>query len=109
MVKKAVEDGGGNGAVAVEDGGPLLEGFVGGEHDGAALVALADDLEEEVGAALIDGEVADLVKQKDGWGEIIAQLGFEGAFVPLFWAAERVLITSIALAKRADFPHRHAA
>ena len=28
---------------------------------------------------------------------------------PLFWAAERVLITSIALAKRTDFPRRHAA
>ncbi len=75
VVKKAVEDGGGNGAVAVEDGGPLLEGSLVVSTDGAALVALADDLEEEVGAALIDGEVADLVKQKDGWGEIIAQLG----------------------------------
>ena len=81
VVEKAVEDGGGNGAVAVEDGGPLLEGFVGGEHDGAALVALADDLEEEVGAALIDGKVADLIKDEDGWGEIFAQFGFEGAFV----------------------------
>ena len=81
VVEKAVEDGGGNGAVAIEDGGPLLEGFVGGEHDGAALVALADDLEEEVGAALIDGKITDLVKDKDGWGEIFTQLGFENTFV----------------------------
>ena len=81
VVEKAVEDGGGNGAVAVEDCGPLLEGFVGGEHDGAALVALADRLEEEVCAALIDGKITDLVKDKDGWGEIFTQLGFENTFV----------------------------
>jgi hypothetical protein len=62
VVEKAVEDGGGNGAVAVEDWGPLLEGFVGGEHDGAALVALADDLEKEVSAALVDGKIAELVQ-----------------------------------------------
>ena len=72
MVEKAVEDGGGNGAVAVEDCGPLLEGFVGGEHDGAALVALADDLEEEVRAALIDGEVANLIEDKDVGRDIYA-------------------------------------
>jgi hypothetical protein len=77
VVEKAVEDGGGNGAVAVEDCGPLLEGFVGGEHDGAALVALADDLEEEVCATLIDGKITELIKEEDGWGEIFAQFGFE--------------------------------
>jgi hypothetical protein len=31
----------------------LFEGFVGGQHDGAPLVALADDLEEQVGAVLV--------------------------------------------------------
>ena len=62
MVEKAIEDGGGDGAVAVEDCRPLLEGFVGGEHDGAALVALADDLEEQVRAALIDGKITELVE-----------------------------------------------
>ena len=40
MVEEAVEDGGGDGGVAVEDGGPLLVGLVGGEHDGPALVCL---------------------------------------------------------------------
>ena len=50
MVEKAVEDGGGDGAVAVEDCRPLLESFVGGEHDGAALVAL-EDLRRAIGVA----------------------------------------------------------
>src|SRR5438093_976282 len=80
MMKEAVQHRGGDGAVAVEDGWPLLEGFVGGEDDGAAFVALADDLEEEIGAALIDGEVADLVEDEQGGGEVFAQLGFERAF-----------------------------
>ena len=30
MMQEAVEDGGGDGGVAVEDGGPLIEGLVGG-------------------------------------------------------------------------------
>ena len=81
MVKEAVEDGGGDSAVAVEDSRPLLEGFVGSEHDGAALVALADELEKEVSAALVDGKIAGLVKDQNGRGEVFAQFGFEGAFV----------------------------
>ena len=35
-MKKAIEDGGGNGAIAVEDSGPLFEGFVGGDDDRTA-------------------------------------------------------------------------
>ena len=51
MVKEAIEDDGGNGAIAVEDRGPLFKGFVGGDDDRTAFVALADDLEEQVGSA----------------------------------------------------------
>jgi hypothetical protein len=58
-----------------KDSRPLLEGFVGGEHDRAALLALADNLEKEVGAALIDGKIADLVKEENGRSEIFAQFG----------------------------------
>ena len=53
MVKEAIEDGGGDGAIAVEDSGPLFKGFVGGDDDRTAFVALADDLEEQVGSALM--------------------------------------------------------
>jgi hypothetical protein len=41
MVEETVEDRRGDGAVIVENGGPLLERFVGGQHDGTAFVAAA--------------------------------------------------------------------
>jgi len=56
VVKQPVQDGGGDGAVVVEDGSPLLERFVGRQNDGAALVALADDLKKEVRAVLVNGQ-----------------------------------------------------
>ena len=62
-MKKAIEDGGGNGAIAVEDSRPLFEGFVGGDDDRTAFVSLADDLEKQVGSAPIYGQVADLVNK----------------------------------------------
>jgi hypothetical protein len=55
MMKKSIEDGRGNSAIAVEDRGPLFEGFIGGNDDGTAFVSLADDLEKQVGSALVDG------------------------------------------------------
>src|ERR1700745_3951586 len=76
-MKKAIEDSGGNGAIAVEDRGPLFEGFVGGDDDGTAFVSLADDLEKQVGSALIYGQVPDLVQNKQCRREIAFELGFE--------------------------------
>jgi hypothetical protein len=39
----------------------VFVGAVGGDHHGSALVALADDLEQQVGAVLVDGQVAEFV------------------------------------------------
>jgi len=82
-MKKAIEDGGGNGAIAVEDSGPLFEGFVRGNDDGTAFVSLADDLEKQVGSALIYGQVPNLVQNKQSRREIAFELGFE----PRNWKA----------------------
>lgn len=77
MVKEAIEDGGGDGAIAVEDRRPLFEGFIRGDDDGTAFVSLADDLEKQVGSALIYGQVPDLVQNKQCRREIAFELGFE--------------------------------
>jgi hypothetical protein len=55
-VQKPIQHGSGQGAVVVEDSGPMFIRLVCGQHDGALLVTLADDLEEQVCAGLIDGQ-----------------------------------------------------
>src|SRR5439155_9727661 len=64
MVEHAIEDGGGDDAVA-EDIAPAAEGLVAGQDERPLLVAAADQLEEQVGAALVDRQVADLVDDQE--------------------------------------------
>lgn len=61
-VQETVEDGGGDAGVVVEEARPVLVGLVGRDDGGTAFVALADELEEQVGAGFVEGEVADLVE-----------------------------------------------
>ena len=61
LVADAVEDGGGERLVAVEDVDPVRVAEVAGEHHAAGLVAGADELEEQVGAARVGGQVPELV------------------------------------------------
>jgi hypothetical protein len=61
VMQKPVEQRGGERGVVVEDFRPGFERPIGAHQDGAALVALGDDLEQQVGAELIDREVADFV------------------------------------------------
>ena len=60
-MQEPIEDGGGEGRVVVEDFRPFFVGAVGAEGDGAAFVAGGDDLEQQVGAEFVDGQVSDLV------------------------------------------------
>lgn len=77
MMEKSVEHGGGESGVVVKDRGPLFVDAIGGEDGRASLVALADDLEQEVGAGFVDGEVADFVENQNAWPGIFAQLELE--------------------------------
>jgi len=80
MVKEAVEHGGCDGGVAVEDGGPLFEGFICREHDGTPFVASADDLEEEIGTALVNGQVANFIEDEKCRCGVFTEFGFESTF-----------------------------
>src|SRR4051794_6597333 len=60
LVGDAVDDGLGETGVG-EDLGPFAEGQVGGDDQAAAFVAFGDDLEDELGSALGQGQVAQLV------------------------------------------------
>ena len=56
MVEQPVEDGGSEGGVVVEDFRPFSVDAI-GRDGGAALISLADDLEQQVGTGFVDGEV----------------------------------------------------
>ena len=77
MVEETVEDGGSDAAVVVEDRRPQLVGLVGGQDDRASLVALADDLEEEIGTGLVEGQVSKLVHAEQVRGDVLPELGLE--------------------------------
>src|SRR5882757_773872 len=77
VVQDAVEDGGGQRAVVVEYLRPVLVGAVGGDHHRCALVALADDLEQQVCAVLVDRKVAELIDNQYGGLQIAVELALE--------------------------------
>ena len=77
MMQEPVEHGAGQRAVVVEDFGPVFIGLVGGQQDRALLVALADDLEEQVGADLVDGQVAQFIHREDRGLEVALEFIFE--------------------------------
>ena len=64
VVAEAVKDGTGEGGIVVEGRWPVCGDFVGGEDDGGAFVASADDLEQEVSSALVEREVAKFVEDE---------------------------------------------
>lgn len=76
-MEQPVEHGRGNSAVVVEDRSPVLEGLVGRQDDGAAFIALADDLKEQVGSSLIDGQIAELIEDQKPRAEIFFEFAFE--------------------------------
>lgn len=78
VVEEAVQNGGSDGAVVVEDAGPLLEGFVGGQDNGTAFVTLADYLEKEIGAVLIYRKISDLVQNQYFGAQIFSEFDFKG-------------------------------
>ncbi len=79
VMEQPIQDGGGQGAVMVEDRGPILEGAVRGNHDRPLFVPQTDDLEEQIRSSLINGEIASLVKDEQRWLGVFFQFLFETA------------------------------
>jgi hypothetical protein len=82
-VREAIDDGLREPRIG-EDLGPFAEGQVGGDDQAAAFVALGEDLEDELGGAVGQREVAELVDDDElgagvtgnDAGELAAALGF---------------------------------
>ena len=62
VVQEAIQDGGGDGRVVVEDAWPVLVGLIGGNDCRALLVAAADDLEQQIRAGFVDGKISQFVQ-----------------------------------------------
>jgi hypothetical protein len=82
VMQKAVEECRGERAVVVEYFGPVLIHAVRRNYDGASLIPLADDLEEQVGAMLVDGEIAEFINDEQSRLEILAQFALQVAMPP---------------------------
>ena len=78
MVQQAVQQGGGH-DVVTEEGAPVFKTPIGGKDGGALLVAGIDQLEEQVGAAGFDRQVADLIDDEQCDPVDVAQARLEGA------------------------------
>ena len=85
----AVGDAIGDGEAWVGEGlGLFAERFVRGDRDGCSFFALGEDLEEQLGGASIEADVAEFVDREevvsavacDGAGELVVIIGF-GEFV----------------------------
>jgi hypothetical protein len=50
--------------VIVENLSPLLKRSIGSQYDGAALITLGDDLEEQIRTEFVDWKVADFVAEE---------------------------------------------
>ena len=61
VMEQPVQKRRGERAVIVEDLRPVLVSTIGSNDDSAAFVAAADHLEQQIGAALVDGEVPEFV------------------------------------------------
>jgi len=60
VVPEPVEDGGGDHGIS-EEFLPVGKAFVGGDDGGATLVAVGDELEEQIRLPAVDGQIAHLV------------------------------------------------
>src|ERR1700728_925452 len=64
---------------ARKDGVPIGEGEVGGEHEALLLVAAADDLEDEVGISVVEGEESELVDDEKSDLRVVVEPSLERA------------------------------
>ena len=64
VVHQPIDHGGGQGVVHVEDRAPVPEGAVGADHDRAGFVPGGHDLEQQVRAAFVDRQIAQLIEEQ---------------------------------------------
>ena len=64
MMHEPIKYGRGKSSVVIKYFEPIFQGAIRGNDDRTSLVALADNLEEEIGASFIDGQITEFVENK---------------------------------------------
>ena len=64
VMHQSIDHGGGQSVIDVEDPAPVTEGTIRGDHDRSGLISGRHDLEQQVGTAFVDGQVAQFIKEK---------------------------------------------
>ena len=76
VMQQPIQDSRSQSTVVIKDFGPFLEGTIGGDHDRPLFVAQRDDLEEEIGTRLVNGQVPQFVEDEQrGFGVFLDSLG----------------------------------
>ena len=77
VVQEPIPHGAGQGAVIVEDFGPVFIGLVGRDDGRTGLIPLAENLEEQVSADFIDRQISKLVNTNYAGAHVFLEFGFE--------------------------------
>ena len=64
VMHQPVDQGRGQGVVHVKQGAPFPEGSIRGQHDRSGFITGSDHLEQQIGPALVDGQIAQLIEEE---------------------------------------------
>jgi hypothetical protein len=64
VMHEPVDQGRGQGVVHVEEFAPLSEGSIRGDHDRSRFITGGDNLEQQIGTTLVDGQIAQLIEEE---------------------------------------------
>ena len=60
-----VDQGRGQGVVHIKDFAPFPEGSIRGDHDRSKFITGGDNLEQQIGTTLVDGQIAQLIEEEN--------------------------------------------
>ncbi len=66
VMHQPVDQGRCQGVVHIKQGAPLPEGSIRGQHDRSGFITGSDHLEQQIGPALVDGQIAQLIEEENG-------------------------------------------
>src|SRR5271157_3681020 len=65
VMHQPVDQGRCQGVVHIKEGAPFPEGSIRGDHDRSDFITGGDNLEQQIGPALVDGQIAQLIEEEN--------------------------------------------